>query len=77
MSVLFILSTSSRNKAIFDKYKGKNVEAAELGNHKIKLEFLANSNKDAIRPELRRLNITWFNLPFNKNVNTNIGFFKI
>ena len=63
------LSDNSSNVNIFNKYKHIYDNALKNSSYKQTLEYTPQKSK----PEHRNRNITWFNLPYNKYITSNIG----
>ncbi|XP_070575105.1 uncharacterized protein [Ptychodera flava] len=66
------ISTISSDKGIFGKYKGQYNTALKASGYTEQIEF-TRTNQSARRSNNRKRHITWFNPPFSKNVETNIG----
>ena len=74
------LSKNSCNKHVFDKATGIYNEALRNSGYNTKLEFKKiNKEDNGKKTRKRKRNIIWYNPPFNKGVDTNVGkeFLKI
>ena len=63
------LSSLSSSEAIFNDAKGYYQEALTRNGHDHQLRY----NPPVIRPRQRRRNVLWFNPPYSKTVDTNVG----
>ena len=67
------LSEISSDKECFDNVKGVYQEALNKSGHNYNLSFNATPNQTP-RPRInRQQNILWFNPPYSKNMETNVG----
>ena len=66
------LSTNSSNEEIFKEACKPYQQALQNSGYAYKLEFIQRKEKEKTKPNRSR-NITYFNPPFSKNVQTNLG----
>ena len=67
------LSEISSDKECFDNAKPIYQEALNKSGYHYNLSFNATLNQSPRPPRNRKWNITWFNPPYSKNVETNVG----
>ena len=67
------LSEISSDKECFDNAKPIYQEALNKSGYRYNLSFNATLNQSPRPPRNRKRNITWFNPPYSKNVETNVG----
>ena len=67
------LSSISSNQAIFDEVKSEYECALKEAGHNVTLRYRQNSTSNGKKKRQRKRKITWYNPPYSRNVNTNIG----
>ena len=66
------LSNNSSNKQVFERSKGEYENVLRESGYK-NVSLIYTDKKEVKQKRHRSRNIIWFNLPFNKNVSTNVA----
>ena len=66
------LSNTSSNKQVFERSKGEYEKVLRESGYK-NVSLIYTDKKEVKQKRNRSRNIIWFNLPFNKNVSTNVA----